>query len=106
MSWPKASRPTWRRTTTLARPEARPLFQNLKAFKAAREQIDEIARVHIKGDVKKIQWVGKNLEMSVGSALDGQPAASLDALYEVAVALASVQLEQIMTAACPDGVKR
>ena len=37
------------------------MFHNLKAFKAAREQIDEIARVHIKGDVKKIPWVGKNL---------------------------------------------
>ena len=32
------------------------MFHNLKAFKAAREQIDEIAIVHIKGDVKKIPW--------------------------------------------------
>ena len=31
------------------------MFHNLKAFKAAREQIDEIARAH-QGDVKKIPW--------------------------------------------------
>jgi len=30
------------------------MYQNLKAFKAAREQIDEIARVHIKGAVREI----------------------------------------------------
>ena len=35
--------------------------------------------------------------------LDGEPAASLDALYEVA-ALANVQFEKIMTSVCPDGV--
>mgnify|MGYP001199571054 CR=1 FL=1 len=82
------------------------MFHNLKAFKAAREQIDEIARVHIKGDVKKIPWVGKNLgDECRQCGLDGEPAASLDALYEVA-ALARVQLEEIMTAACPEsGVK-
>jgi tetratricopeptide (TPR) repeat protein len=82
------------------------MFHNLKAFKAAREQIDEIARVHIKGDVKKIPWVGKNLgDECRQCGLDGEPAASLDALYEVA-ALARVQFEEIMTAACPEsGVK-
>ena len=82
------------------------MFHNLKAFKAAREQIDEIARVHIKGDVKKIPWVGKNLgDECRQCGLDGEPAASLDALYEVA-ALAKVQFEEIMTAACPEsGVK-
>ncbi len=82
------------------------MFHNLKAFKAAREQIDEIARVHIKGDVKKIPWVGKNLGDECRQyGLDGEPAASLDALYEVA-ALARVQFEEIMTAACPEsGVK-
>ena len=82
------------------------MFHNLKAFKAAREQIDEIASVHIKGDVKKIPWVGKNLgDECRQCGLDGEPAASLDALYEVA-ALASVQFEEIMTAACPEsGVK-
>jgi hypothetical protein len=82
------------------------MFHNLKAFKAAREQIDEIAREHIKGDVKKIPWVGKNLgDECRQCGLDGEPAASLDALYEVA-ALAKVQFEEIMTAACPEsGVK-
>ena len=82
------------------------MFHNLKAFKAAREQIDEIARVHIKGDVKKIPWVGKNLgDECRQCGLDGEPAASLDALYEVA-ALARVQFEEIMTAVCPEsGVK-
>ena len=82
------------------------MFHNLKAFKAAREQIDEIAIVHIKGDVKKIPWVGKNLgDECRQCGLDGQPAASLDALYEVAT-LARVQFEEIMTAACPEsGVK-
>ena len=82
------------------------MFHNLKAFKAAREQIDEIAREHIKGDVKKIPWVGKNLgDECRQCGLDGEPAASLDALYEVA-ALARVQFEEIMTAACPEsGVK-
>ena len=82
------------------------MFHNLKAFKAAREQIDEIARVHIKGDVKKIPGVGKNLgDECRQCGLDGEPAASLDALYEVAK-LARVQFEEIMTAACPEsGVK-
>jgi tetratricopeptide (TPR) repeat protein len=82
------------------------MYVNLKAFKAAREQIDEIASVHIKGDVKKIPWVGKNLgDECRQCGLDGEPAASLDALYEVA-ALARVQFEEIMTAACPEsGVK-
>ena len=37
------------------------LYQNLKAFKAAREQIDEIGSVHIKGAVREIPWVGKSL---------------------------------------------
>ena len=56
------------------------MFHNLKAFKAAREQIDEIAREHIKGDVKKIPWVGKNLgDECRQCGLDGEPAASLDA---------------------------
>uniref|UniRef100_A0A7S4A2P2 RelA/SpoT domain-containing protein n=1 Tax=Pelagomonas calceolata TaxID=35677 RepID=A0A7S4A2P2_9STRA len=82
------------------------MFHNLKAFKAAREQIDEIAREHIRGDVKKIPWVGKNLGDECRQyGLDGEPAASLDALYDVA-ALARVQFEEIMTAACPEsGVK-
>ncbi|CAH0363800.1 unnamed protein product, partial [Pelagomonas calceolata] len=80
------------------------MFHNLKAFKSAREQIAEIARVHIKGPVREIPWVGKSLgDECRQCGLDGEPAASLDALYEVA-ALASVQFEQIMTAACPDGV--
>ena len=69
------------------------LYLNLKAFKYAREQIDEIARVNIKGDVKKIPWVGKNLgDECRQCGLDGEPAASLDALYEVA-ALATVVAE-------------
>uniref|UniRef100_A0A7S4A3E2 RelA/SpoT domain-containing protein n=1 Tax=Pelagomonas calceolata TaxID=35677 RepID=A0A7S4A3E2_9STRA len=82
------------------------MFHNLKAFKAAREQIDEIARVHIKGAVREIPWVGKSLgDECRQCGLDGKPAASLDALYEVA-ALARVQFEEIMTAACPEsGVK-
>ena len=80
------------------------MYVNLKAFKSAREQIAEIARVHIKGAVREIPWVGKSLGDDCRQCgLDGEPAASLDALYEVA-ALASVQFEQIMTAACPDGV--
>ena len=59
------------------------MFHNLKAFKAAREQIDEIASVHIKGEVKKIPWVGKSLGDDCRQCgLDGEPAASLDALYE------------------------
>ena len=70
------------------------------------KMIDEIAIMHIKGDVKKIPWVGKSLGDDCRQCgLDGEPAASLDALYEVA-ALARVQFEEIMTAACPEsGVK-
>jgi tetratricopeptide (TPR) repeat protein len=80
------------------------LFLNLKAFKAARDQIAEIACVHIKGAVREIPWVGKSLGDDCRQCvLDGEPAASLDALYEVA-ALASVEFKEIMTAACPDGV--
>ena len=80
------------------------LFQNLKGFKAAREQIDDIARVHIKGAVKEIPWVGMDLgDERRQCGLDGKPTESLDALYEVA-ALANVQFKEIMTAACPDGV--
>ena len=80
------------------------MYVNLKAFKSAREQIAEIARVHIKGAVREIPWVGKSLGVDCRQCgLDGEPAASLDALYEVA-ALARVQFEEIMTAACPDGV--
>ena len=37
------------------------MYHNLKGFKAAREQIDELARVHIKGAVKEIPWRGKDL---------------------------------------------
>ena len=71
------------------------MYVNLKAFKSAREQIADIARVHIKGAVREIPWVGKSLgDECRQCGLDGQPAASLDALYEVA-ALASVQFEQI-----------
>jgi tetratricopeptide (TPR) repeat protein len=80
------------------------LYQNLKGFKAAREQIDEIARVYITAAVWKIPAVGKNLgDDRRQCGLDGEPAASLDALYEVAK-LANVQFEEIMRAACPDGV--
>ena len=80
------------------------LFQNLKGFKAAREQIDDIASVHIKGAVKEIPWVGMDLgDECRQCGLDGKPTESLDALYEVA-ALANVQFKEIMTAACPDGV--
>ena len=67
------------------------LYQNLKAFKTAREQIDEIGSVHIKGAVKEIPWVGKTLGDDCRQCgLDGEPTASLDALYEVA-ALARVR---------------
>ena len=80
------------------------LFQNLKGFKAAREQIDDIASVHVKGAVKEIPWVGMDLgDECRQCGLDGKPTESLDALYEVA-ALANVQFNEIMTAACPDGV--
>jgi tetratricopeptide (TPR) repeat protein len=82
------------------------MYVNLKAFKSAREQIAEIARVHIKGGVREIPWVGKSLgDECRQCGLDGEPAASLDALYEVA-ALACVEFKEIMTAACPEsGVK-
>lgn len=81
------------------------MYQNLKAFKAAREQIDEIARVHIKGAVREIPWVGKNLgDECRQCGLDGKPAESLDALYEVA-ALATVEFKAILTGACPEGVE-
>ena len=33
------------------------MYVNLKAFKSAREQIEAIARVHIKGAVKEIPWL-------------------------------------------------
>ncbi len=75
------------------------LYQNLKAFKTAREQIDEIGSVHIKGAVKEIPWVGKTLGDDCRQCgLDGEPAATLDALYEVA-ALARVRYEEIITKA-------
>jgi len=75
------------------------LYQNLKAFKAAREQIDEIGSVHIKGAVREIPWVGKSLGDDCRQCgLDGEPAASLDALYEVA-ALARVRYEETITEA-------
>ena len=80
------------------------LYQNLKAFKTAREQIDEIGSVHIKGAVKEIPWVGKTLGDDCRQCgLDGEPAATLDALYEVA-ALARVRYEEIITKAA-GGVK-
>ena len=80
------------------------LYQNLKAFKHAREQIDEIARVYIKGAIREIPWVGKNLgDECRQCGLDGEPAASLDALYEVAT-LASARFKEILTAACPTSV--
>ena len=69
------------------------MYVNLKAFKAAREQIAGIACVHIKGAVREIPWVGKSLGDDCRQCgLDGEPAASLDALYEVAK-LARVQFE-------------
>ena len=37
------------------------MFHNLKGFKAAREQIAEIASKHIKGAVEEIPWVGMDL---------------------------------------------
>ena len=82
------------------------MYVNLKAFKSAREQIADIARVHIKGAVREIPWVGKSLGDDCRQCgLDGEPVASLDALYEVA-ALASTEFKEIMTAACPEsGVK-
>jgi len=80
------------------------MFQNLKAFKDARKQIDEIASKHIKGAVREIPWVGKNLgDECRQTGLDGKPTESLDALYEVAK-LASVKFKEILTAACPTGV--
>ena len=76
------------------------MFHNLKAFKAAREQIDEIAREHIKGDVKKIPWVGKNLgDECRQCGLDGKPAESLDALYATAKKARAIYAET-MTDAC------
>ena len=81
------------------------LYHNLKAFKDARSQISEIARVHIKGAVREIPWVGKNLgDECRQTGLDGKPTESLDALYEVA-ALASVKFKAILTGACPEGVE-
>ena len=80
------------------------MFQNLKAFKDARGQIDEIAKVYIKGAIREIPWVGKNLgDECRQTGLDGKPTESLDALYEVA-ALASVKFKDILTAACPTDV--
>ena len=80
------------------------MYHNLKAFKDAREQIDEIARVYIKGAVREIPWIGKKLgDECRQTGLDGKPTESLDALYEVA-ALASVKFKDILTAACPTDV--
>ena len=85
------------------------LYQNLKGFKAAREQIQAIADEKIKGTVWEIPWRADGPDKArLGDdarqrGLDGKPTESLDALYEVA-ALAKVRFEDIMTAACPDGV--
>ena len=80
------------------------MYHNLKAFKDAREQIDEIARVYIKGAVREIPWIGKKLgDECRQTGLDGKPTESLDALYEVAK-LASVKFKDILAAACPAGV--
>ena len=85
------------------------LYQNLKGFKAAREQIQAIADEKIKGTVWEIPWRADGPDKArLGDdarqrGLDGKPTESLDALYEVA-ALAKVRFEEIMTAACPDGV--
>ena len=81
------------------------MYVNLKAFKSAREQIAEIARVHIKGAVREIPWVGKSLGDDCRQCgLDGEPAASLDALYKVA-ALAKEKYDEIVKKACPGSVE-
>jgi hypothetical protein len=80
------------------------MYQNLKAFKAAREQIDQIARVHIKGAVREIPGVGKNLgDECRQCGLDGKPAESLDGLYAGA-ALATVYFTAILPGGARYGV--
>ena len=78
------------------------LFQNLKGFKAAREQIAEIASKHIKGAVEKIPWVGMDLgDECQQCGLDGTPAKTLEDLYAIAE-VAREEYAKVMTAACAD----
>ena len=61
------------------------LFQNLKQFRVAREQIEKIANDKIKGTIREIpqggQAVGDECQQC---GLDGKPTESLDPLYEIA----------------------
>ena len=58
------------------------LFQNLKQFRVAREQIEKIANEKIKGTIHEIPW--RDGDACQQRGLDGKPAASLDALYAIA----------------------
>ena len=80
------------------------MYHNLKGFKAAREQIDELARVHIKGAVKEIPWRGKDLSDDARQrGPDGAPAKTLEDLYAIAKD-AREEYTKVMTAACADSV--
>ena len=80
------------------------MYHNLKGFKAAREQIDELARVHIKGAVKEIPWRGKDLgDDARQRGPDGAPAKTLEDLYAIAKD-AREEYTKVMTAACADSV--
>ena len=59
------------------------LFQNLKQFKVARVEIEKIASEKIKGTIQEIRS-GATGDACQQRGLDGTPAASLDALYEIA----------------------
>ena len=78
------------------------MYNNLKAFKSAREQIAEIASSHIKGAVEEIPWVGKDLgDECRQCGPDGTPAKTLEDLYAIAE-VAREEYTKVMTAACAD----
>ena len=83
------------------------MYVNLKAFKSAREQIDEIARVHIKGDVKRDPVGGQELPRRRCAPVRPRRRAGRVARRAVRGRRAGERkFEEIMTAACPgSGVK-
>ena len=79
------------------------LFQNLKQFSVAREQIEKIANEKIKGTIREIPQRGQDVgDECQQRGLAGKPAASLDALYAIAN-LACKVYEVILTDICKGG---
>ena len=79
------------------------LFQNLRQFKIARDQIEVIYDEHFTGAVRDIPWRGKDLGDDWRQCgLNGAPAETLDELYAIAQP-AFISFTVAVTGACPSG---